>query len=172
MKTFETRSRSAVLAWAIHFGLWAPVTSALAADPRFVPSATGEEVTDTQTGLIWRRCPEGQVWISSTCSGSSVYYTWDDALAHAKNTATSTGVAWRLPNVKELQTLVDRKLANPAIDSSVFPNVPSVFFWTSTPWVSNTSRVWLVHFRHGYVAQDYRNSNYYGGAVRLVRAGQ
>jgi Protein of unknown function (DUF1566) len=162
--------RRAALALAISFGWGAAAAPASATDPRFVPSASGDEVTDTQTGLIWRRCLEGQTWTGSTCAGSYGTYTWDNALAHAKSTANSTGVAWRLPNVKELQSLVDRSMSIPLmIDSSVFPGTPGISFWTSTPYAGDASSAWFVYFYNGFV--------YYGGrgsslAVRLVRAGQ
>ncbi len=161
--------RRAALALAISFGWWAAAAPAWATDPRFVPSASGEEVTDTQTGLIWRRCSEGQTWTGGTCAGSFGTYTWDNVLAHAKSTANSTGVAWRLPNVKELQSLVDRSVQYPSIDSSVFPGVPGLWFWTSTQSAGNASLAWVVNFNVGYVSCGYRNDYY---AVRLVRAGQ
>lgn len=158
------------LALATSFGLWAAATSAWATDPRFVPNISGEEVTDTQTGLIWRRCSEGQTWTGSACGGSAGLYAWESALAEAKSVAGSTGVAWRLPNVKELQTLVHRGSIKPAVDSSVFPNTPSSWFWTSTPYAGDACCAWYVNFFDGYVSTDRRYG--YNGAVRLVRAGQ
>lgn len=173
LETFYPTHRSGfsvVLTLAISLGLWAHATSAWASDSRFVPSARGEEVTDTQTGLIWRRCSEGQTWVGGTCSGSHTDYTWDNALVHAKSTAISTGVAWRLPNVKELQTLIQRYgMVNPAVDRSAFPNTPSKSFWTSTPNASNASHAWVVRFGYGYV-NSYGHDN--RSAVRLVRDAQ
>lgn len=163
---------SAVLGFVISLNLWAVATAAWAGDPRFVPSASGEEVTDTQTGLIWRRCSEGQIWSgrSSACSGSYALYNWSNALAHAKSTADSTGVAWRLPNVKELSTLVHRGSISPAIDSSVFPNTPLTnYFWTSTAYAGGASNAWYVFFDDGNVQYYYRSNK---GAVRLVRTGR
>lgn len=178
MKLFELSplvcrsERSMALVLVTTFSVWAAATSTWASDSRFVPSASGEEVTDTQTGLIWRRCVEGQTWAGNTCVYSSlVRYTWEEALARAKSTAVSTRVAWRLPNVKELQSLVNRGVLNPAIDSGTFPNIPEYTpFWTSTPYAGDASNAWSVEFSYGgNVVYLGRSSYLY---VRLVRDGQ
>jgi hypothetical protein len=174
MKTFKTtplrRVPAGVLAAALCATLWASAP-AQAAGPRFVPSAAGDEVTDTQTGLVWRRCAEGQAWTGSTCAGSAPSMTWDGALSHAQSQAASTGLAWRVPNVKELRSLVNLARTSPAIDTAAFPNTPSDWFWTSTPYAGDADSAWVVDFYGGYVLNGNRNYDYYG-AVRLVRVGQ
>lgn len=139
-----------------------------------VVSAAGDEVKDIRTGLIWRRCAEGQTWTGSTCSGYATGYTWDAALTQAKSVAASTRVAWRVPNVKELQTLVKRG-TTPAINGSTFPNAHAVypfsssaFYLTSTPDASNPAYVWVISFLYGDVTGYGRDKL---GAVRLVRGG-
>jgi len=140
---------------------------ARAAD-RFVPSRDGQEVTDTKTGLIWRRCAEGMTFKGNTCVGSSKTYTHEAALKRATQEATRTGVSWRLPNVKELASIVDRSRVSPAIDPAAFPATPSGWFWSSSPYVGDTYYAWSVYFSYGFVYSDYRVSS---GAVRLVRGG-
>lgn len=174
MKTIETiaatsRWLTGLLMAMVSVASLSTGAPAQAADVRFVPNAAGDEITDTQTGLIWRRCVEGQAWTGSTCGGFYATYSWNDALACAKSIATRTGMAWRLPNVKELQSLVNPNAIAPTIDTTVFPGTPSDVFWTSTPSSREASTVWIVHFYHGNV---YNGSRYNGHAVRLVRAGQ
>lgn len=96
-------------------------------------TAIGDEVTDNLTGLIWRRCGEGQTWDGTACAGDlTAFYAWHSALAHAKATAQSTGVGWRMPNAKEQFSIVDVARSMPAIDP-VFPNTSSDYcYWTST----------------------------------------
>ena len=172
--TFTYRpGRSAILAFATSLSLWAAATSAWAGNPRFVPNASGEEVTDTQTGLIWRRCSEGQTWTGSTCTGTYSTHRWVDALGYTKSIATRMGVAWRLPNVKELQTLVDRGVAFPAINSGGFPNTPTVEFWTATPQPGSVSIAAYVDFSRGSVGFSHYDYDYVGSnPIRLVRSGQ
>lgn len=50
----------------------------------------------------------------------------------------ASGQAWRLPNLKELDSLVGRRRYKPAIDPEAFPGTPSVCFHSSTPWIDNT----------------------------------
>lgn len=133
---------------------------------RFV--AQGAEVTDTLTGLIWRRCSEGQSWTGSTCEGSTATFTWQGALDQARSAAAGEGVPWRLPNAKELSSLVDDSRIDPAIDTAVFQGT-LVHFWTSTH-VAGMYLIWVVDFYDGLLYQGYRNG--YPRAVRLVRAGQ
>ena len=135
----------------------------------FVISADGNEVTDQKTGLIWKRCSEGMSWNGSTCAGTVGTFTHEAALTQASTQAASTGVAWRLPNVKELSSIADKTLSNPAIDATAFPATPASAFWSASPYVGYSSVVWYVDFSDGGVGGNYRRYSYY---VRLVRAGQ
>ena len=60
---------------------------------------------DTQTGLRWKRCPEGQQWDGRAnfplCSGEPRIMSWKRAMA----TYSVTGSGWRLPTIDELSTL-------------------------------------------------------------------
>jgi hypothetical protein len=145
------------------------VFAALAGSAQAALSANGDEVTDTSTGLIWRRCAQGQAWTGSTCSGTPTLYTWDQAVAAAQAQALSTGVAWRLPNVKELNSIVSLARISPAIDTVAFPATQSTSHWTSTPYAGFAGYAWIADFNGGYV---YGGNRYDYYAVRLVRAGQ
>jgi len=136
----------------------------------FTISADGSEVTDQKTGLIWRRCAEGMNWDGSTCAGVAGTFTHEAALQQAAAQATNTGVAWRLPNVKELSGIADKSRSNPAIDPVAFPATPAFPFWSSSPFVGFTFLAWLVYFLDGLV--DGFSYRYGSGHVRLVRAGQ
>jgi len=135
----------------------------------FTLSGDGQEVTDQATGLIWRRCMEGMSWDGSTCSGSESTYTHEYALVRARTEATASGKAWRLPNIRELSSIVDRSRASPSIDPAAFPATPLAFFWSSSPYAGDSDYAWYVFFDDGYVNGYARGGNY---AVRLVRASQ
>jgi Protein of unknown function (DUF1566) len=131
-------------------------------------ASSGAEVTDTSTGLIWARCSAGQVWGSGTCIGSVNTYTHEGALTYAKTQVATTGVAWRLPSVKELASIADRGCQNPAIDSIAFPTTsPSGSYWSSSPYLANTNYAWGVSSSHGGVGYGNRTDL---NAVRLVRS--
>lgn len=141
------------------------------AGKRFVISASGEEVIDKATGLIWRRCVEGLHWNGQRCQGTYLQLDWADALARASEQASQTGLAWRLPNVNELASLIDRGRWAPALDTKVFPDNPSDWVRSATPYVADRSYAWSVHFDTGMVGFD-GHFDTTADAVRLVRNGQ
>ena len=127
-------------------------------------------VTDPTTGLTWMRCAMGQTWTGNSCSGTASTYTFDQANA-LTGTVTFAGQSdWRMPNIRELQTIVDLSTYTPAINSTAFPNTPNLFFWSGSPKASSSSFAWVVSFDKG-MPNDFggRSDNY---AVRLVRGGQ
>lgn len=132
------------------------------AQSRYAYSADGAEVTDAQTGLIWRRCTVGQAWSNGICVGGLTVFRHEEALAHAM---TQSG--WRLPNVKELTSLVDTSSVRPAINGVAFPGTPTALYWSSTPDVQLPSSAWSVDFGMGGVVSTGRNT--FGVLVRLVR---
>jgi hypothetical protein len=155
--------------WICHLDnatLWLALTVGLAvyapalAQSRFSYSADGSEVNDAKTGLVWRRCIAGKSWSGTTCTGAASAFTHESALAHAQSTP-----GWRLPNVKELGSLVDRSRSGPSIDTTAFPMTSSDYFWTSTPYFGRAFQAWGVSFDNGIGAID-RSYLY---QVRLVR---
>lgn len=91
-------------------------------------------VSDLATGLIWQKADDGKA------------RNWEEALAYAENLALANNNDWRLPNAKELQSIVDYSRSpqttnSPAIDpifqtteitdpDGIAGNYP--FFWTGT----------------------------------------
>lgn len=138
-------------------------------DKRFVPSPSGDEVTDTSTGLIWRRCVEGLAWTGFSCVGQVLSHNWAEALARAASQAELSGLAWRLPNRNELSSLIDLHRLNPAIDTRAFPGTPATWTWSSTPMAGLSNYAWNIDFSDGYAT--YHDRNGYHLPVRLVRDG-
>ncbi|MDZ4357158.1 MAG: DUF1566 domain-containing protein, partial [Variovorax sp.] len=97
-------------------------------DERGVP---GGVVEDRHTGLAWRRCEEPQVWNGRRCTGTTRRYDYVQALQHA-----SAQPGWRLPTIKEVNSLAERwlkKLDIPAADFPVSGAPPlSEGYWSST----------------------------------------
>lgn len=111
----------------------------VAAETRFTPSADAQEVTDRQTGLVWRRCLEGTQYVAGSCPGTFSLLTHEDALRLAATVAASTGIGWRLPNAKELLGLTPPGREAPTLDPIAFPVTPAVPVTRTTPrsaWAS------------------------------------
>ena len=77
---------------------------------------------------------------------------------------------WRLPNKNELESLVERRCYDPAINARFFPNTPSNWFWSSSPYAGYSDDAWGVNFNNGYVGNPYNKGH--ALYVRLVRGGQ
>jgi len=131
---------------------------------RFTDHGDGT-VTDTGTGLMWAKCTEGSS--GPGCTGGGPYSTWGDALLLAEASTLAGYPDWRLPNAKELDSIVEQRCANPAINLAVFPNTPNTEFWSSSPSV-NAGLMWTVQFITGDSQSVYGRNELH--AVRLVRA--
>jgi hypothetical protein len=110
-------------------------------------------VTDPRSGLMWDRCSVGQFG-GTQCQGVPQEMTWQQALqrVHTLNQQNWRGHAdWRLPNVKELASLVRRDGAQPAIDAARFPNTAGTAYWTSTSNWHVVRMAWAVFFSEGNV---------------------
>ena len=139
-----------------------------APDSRYqlVVGSGGSEVLYTQTKLIWQRCSLGQTWNGTTCTGTATSHTWADALAKAK----AVGTGYRLPNIKELQSLVEEACYNGAINESFFPATSiSGYYWSASPNAYDGGIAWYVYFSYGVTGFN-NKGNYLH--VRAVRAGQ
>lgn len=150
-------------------GSWAHAQSQCPTNPgRFAPLADNTQVLDRYTGLIWKRCSEGQAWNGTMCTGSATTHTHEQAMSLAGQATTG----WRLPNVRELSSLLDLGCHNPAIDRVAFPNTPyqtypQSYFWTTTPLTYSNSYAWMVGFSDGAVDNGGRSGARH---VRLVRS--
>ena len=144
--------------------------------PHFTDNADGT-VTDNLTGLIWLK--------NANCANA--IKSWFDALTYCNTlnsgecglTDDSVEGDWRLPNVKELQSLIHYGFYSPALPNTAgtgqwtpgdpFTNVQSFYYWSSTTYVSATNNAWYVQMINGVVAFRWKiNGNY----VWPVRAGQ
>ena len=124
--------------------------------------AANNVAIDRKTGLIWRRCEEGRVWNGSTCAGSEGLRPHELALSDA---ASKNG--WRLPNAKELGSLVDRSRFNPALDTAFLSVISGSETWSSSPAVNLPGSAIEIDFYDGYVSSSSRNVL---TARRLVRS--
>jgi hypothetical protein len=119
--------------------------------PRFTDNSNGT-VTDNLTGLIWLKnanCTDTSGGIVR--SGGTL--VWADALTWSNGVANgicgltdgSTAGAWRLPNITELESLVDAERSNPALPSGhPFTSVQSSPYWSSSSYSNNTTNAWNV----------------------------
>lgn len=128
---------------------------------RFIQMPDGP-VVDKATGLMWRMCQEGAS--GDACKeGKPLTVHWADALLYPVKVNADGGIDgyrdWRLPNIRELGTLVEIQCAHPAVNSEVFPNAHAIHVWTSSPYNFYTDYSWYVNFANGAPTYDLRSSS-------------
>ncbi len=130
-------------------------------------------VTHNKTGLMWKVCSEGQTWNNGSCTGNVADTKWDKALQIPSTLNVSGGFAgytdWRLPNIKELQSIVEQQCYYPSIKSTIFPSTDSGFYWSSSPSAYDSGGAWGVSFYDGNDDSGNRDRSF---RARLVRGGQ
>jgi hypothetical protein len=95
-------------------------------------------VLDHTTALQWQKTP-----------GNEPTRSWQ--VAH--DYCSTLGADVRLPEVKELLSLVDYSMFQPALpEGHPFVNVQPVFYWSETALAENSSLAWLVEFASGHVS--------------------
>ncbi|MBF0257688.1 MAG: DUF1566 domain-containing protein [Desulfamplus sp.] len=119
-------------------------------------------VTDSVTGLMWQQDT------AKTATGGTTMI-WKDALAYSENMTLGGYTDWRLPTVKELRSIMDSSSYSPAIDTSVFRDTFSSFYWSSSTNAYELSLAWIVSF---YIGDDGYSNKGNAHYVRAVRAGQ
>ena len=147
---------------------------------------------DNVTGLMWevkttsgrRSSAHIYTWFSTDASnnggatGVAGGGTCGDAAGTCdteKYVATTNAVTlcgradWRMPHVKELESIAQLGVVIPAIDSAWFPNTAASVFWSGSPDAGGGTVAWGVDFNGGYAANALSRSSTY--LVRLVRAG-
>jgi len=128
-------------------------------------------VTHIKTGLMWKQCNEGRS--GAFCAGGSdAFGTWQSALQAAQGANAGWGFAgytdWRLPNQKELATLVERSCFGPSLNTTIFPNTQGMF-WSSSPAAGVPASVHTIGFNGG---RDYISLKNNFLLIRLVRGGK
>jgi len=117
-----------------------------------------QTVTDTETNLMWQ----------DDSAAGSVQKTWEGAIAHCEDLTLGGYSDWRLPSRKELLSIVDYSTYDPAI-SSVFQNVTSLSYWSSTSWSKDPIGGLIVEFSDGESMSSNKENDEY---VRCVRGAQ
>ena len=120
------------------------VGQARAAAPKGRYEAGVRSIEDRRSRLVWARSP----------APSLLTYTGAEAYCLA---LVSDGGGWRMPTLMELQTLVDVRAHDPAVDPA-FDEVPvDASYWSSTG-ASPAGTYWTLSFVDGSMSSPYASS--------------
>ena len=128
--------------------------------PRFT-IGTGEDgtnlVTDNMTGLMWAR----------NANQLGIKTNWNAAIDFCNDLDYGGHTDWRLPNRKELESLLDLGRSSPALSSGhSFTGVQSAYYWTGTTCTHATDYAWGLDLCYGNVLSPTKATTYYVWPVR------
>lgn len=112
-------------------------------------------ITDNHTGLVWQQA-------------ESSLMTWEQALAYAESLSLGGQSDWRLPNVKELQSINDANFHGPSLDKTYFTGATATRYWSSTSVSNDATKAWYLDSDYGIVSYDPKTALWH---VRCVRGG-
>ena len=116
-------------------------------------------VIDSKTKLQWQDNLETTV----------VKKTWSEAINYCEDLTLGGYNDWRLPNINELYSIVDKEASGYIPISSVFQNTVWHNYWSSTTKISKDSDAWYIDFSIGNSDWNNKNNSYF---VRCVRDGK
>ena len=148
-----------VLVFAAEIGAQGPRFS------RTEPVVDQPIVEDGWTDLVWQGCVAG-LGGSGCVSGAIENKTWQQALSYCEALDWGGFNDWRLPNNKELFSIVDQRYLDPCVDGTSFPSTPNVDHWSSTTWINDMTTAYRVRFSYGLLFPSAKADEI---AVRCVR---
>ena len=127
-------------------------------DPRFL--VDGDRVTDALTGLVWPR----------DANLAEFPFTWDEALAFVADLNSSDYLGyrdWRLPNRRELRSLISHQTRRPALpEDHPFENVFANWYWSSTSSAQHPNHAWYINLDGGRMFYGGKDQGYMVWPVR------
>ncbi len=129
-----------------------------AMNSRFIRDDANAVVLDTATNLLWQD--------DDAVADDTTSYTWGDAIGYCEDLNISGFEDWYLPNINELQTIVDFGSYN-AANYEDFWKIINGYYWTSTTSF-DPNRALYINFYNGQDGNAPKTSTYYVRCVRKV----
>lgn len=134
-------------------------------DPRFTDNGDGT-ATDNLTGLEWIKNPQG-------VSGNNSKHGWSDAITFCQTLNYGGHTDWRLPNAKELESLIhcgkgpwgSRPFEWLNSNETPFSGIRTEYYWTSTTH-SRTSIALRFIFSDGTISGTSKSATCFVWPVR------
>ncbi|MBF0628701.1 MAG: DUF1566 domain-containing protein [Magnetococcales bacterium] len=117
--------------------------------PRFTDAGDGT-IVDHLTSLVWMKnanCWDRQTWES----GLNLIAGLNAGSQTCAGYTSGRHTDWRLPNVDELQSLLDFSRTTELPAGHPFVSVQNSYYWSSTTYAANSNNAWTVSFATGYV---------------------
>ena len=120
--------------------------------PFFINNSNGT-ITDTITGLMWQQVDGGEM-------------TFDKAVINASDLVLGGFSDWRMPNIKELQSISEATIYNPSINKTYFSGISTTQCWSSTSLSNQSTKAWYLDTQFGITSQALKTNKLRLLAVR------
>jgi hypothetical protein len=109
-----------------------PATGTTGQATEWTLSPDGAQILQRSTQLVWPRCVEGMRWDGRFCVGEPLWLDQSEAQALARQRAQASGLAWRLPYIRELQQFARMSAAAPDASRPGVPEATQGWVWSGT----------------------------------------
>ena len=98
-------------------------------------------VTDNITSLQWQdNYNDNKHLIKQT--------HWSEAIDYCEGLILEGKDDWRVPNIKELQSIIDNEEVSFSFNK-IFKKNKAKIYWSSSSYIKNSTKVWKVNFANG-----------------------
>ncbi|MBF0613745.1 MAG: tandem-95 repeat protein [Magnetococcales bacterium] len=134
--------------------------------PRFTDNDNGT-ITDHLTNLVWMKnanCWDQLSWGSALNRIAALNAGSQGCSGYVSGTHTN----WRLPNIKEMRSLIDRGRVTPGLPANhPFSGVQSDYYWSSTTTAGTSGgNAWVVYLGSGFISSASKSPTCYVWPVR------
>lgn len=141
------------------------------ANPDGTTPVSANIILDKLTGLEWTKDAGTPAYTGSTSTCTGGTKTWQTALDYVAclNANSYLGFTdWRLPNINELESLVNAQEPNPAtwLNGQGFMNVQPDIYCSSSTYAIYSDYTSYIYMYNGYVGYYFKGLNYYVWPVR------
>lgn len=144
-------------------------------------------VKDNSTGLFWARCPlalNNKPVYDFNCNSTFKSYTWFEAVDACQNLVHEGRSDWRLPNIKELTSIMQHRHYSEfencsQINDDVFPGIikegdcfnffSEIHYWSSTPhkkYTKEDKAWWFVDYKYGNIGFSSEKNAFSGEVIK------
>ena len=114
----------------------------------------GDTINDNLTQLVWQKIP------------NTAALTWEQALTYAEALTIGSSSDWRLPNIKELQSINNELATNPSVFAPYFSSVGIHNYWSSTTLPNQPLSAWYWSTTFGITTYSVKTGTNYVLCVR------
>lgn len=107
------------------------------APPHYVDNGDGT-ISDRATGLMWVK---DYIALGAPFNAK---VNWATAIINCEALNHGGHDDWRMPNIKEMITIVDYSVFGPSVDETFFQNTDWDYHWSSTTVVGDTGNAWVL----------------------------